>query len=495
MKLGALVVLVAVLGPGLPAPGQSEKSATPAPPRPGAASRLADPKRARERLKLSPEYDGSSGVESIRVAVLDYGFEGLVAGRGYLPANAVVVEDYDAEFVRRNNLGDPAYRKAFEPGNRHGRDMAQMIWAIAGSPPGGPKFFLLNANGPTMLRRAVRYAIEQGVQVVLFSGSFEGGGNGDGRGPVDRIVDEAVSRGILWINAAGNYGGKVFNAPIHVLSDGYLKLRDKADIAAIRFRNRVDENTVTVTLTWNDYREQEDAGTRKDLDLYVEDWAGRVVGSSTLTQGLPDSELGPDETRNPRERVVLADLARSPTVRADAEYGYKIRVRAKRGAFGSNDRLRILVAAARDTYVAPGGNMLQEAVTLFDAANTGEIYPPADHPGILTIGDAGPASSSGPTLDGRTKPDAILEDSRVDFTDGFVSAGSSNAAAYVAGVAVVLKAAEPALKPADLIRLAQLGPILDDRAPRSASKPARPGQHLWQTPSRSKLAEIVRSIR
>ena len=495
MKLGAWVVLVAAMASGPPALGQAEKEAAPASPRPGAASRLADPKRVRERLKLSPEYDGAIGVESIRVAVLDYGFEGLIPGRGYLPASAEVVEDYDAGFVRRNDLGDPEYRKAFEPGNRHGRDMAQMIWAVAGSPPGGPKFFLLNANGPTMLRRAVRYAIEQGVQVILFSGSFEGGGNGDGRGPVDRIVAEAVGRGILWINAAGNYGGKVFNAPIHVLSDGYLKLRDKADVAAIRFRNRVDENTVTVTLTWNDYREQEDAGTRKDLDLYVEDWAGRLVGSSTLTQGLPDNDLGPDETRNPRERVVLADLPRSPTVRADAEYGYKIRVRSKRGAFGRGDRLRILVTAARDTYVPPGGSMLQEAVTLFDASNTGEIYPPADAPGVLTIGDAGPASSSGPTLDGRTKPDAILEDSRADFTDGFVSAGSSNAAAFVAAAAIVLKATEPALKPADLIRLAKLGPILDDRTPKSAGKPARPGQHLWQTPTRSKLAEVVRAIR
>src|SRR5205823_14786722 len=120
---------------------------------------------------------------------------------------------------------------------------------------------------PTMLRRAVRYAIERKVDLILFSGSFEGGGNGDGRGPINRIVAEATARDILWVNAAGNYGGRVYNGPVRVLGDGYLRLRDGADVAALRFRNHLDENTVTVTLTWDDYREQEDAGTDKDLDL------------------------------------------------------------------------------------------------------------------------------------------------------------------------------------------------------------------------------------
>ena len=39
----------------------------------------------------------------------------------------------------------------------------------------------------------------------------------------------------------------------------------------------------------------------------------------------------------------------------------------------------------------------------------------------------------GPTLDRRTKPDAVVADSRVDFTDGLITSGSSNVAAQVAG--------------------------------------------------------------
>ena len=476
--------------PASPDPIRSASAATlDATGRVAVAARVADARRLRERLGLSPAYDGVRGVDTLRIAVLDYGFEGVGGGRRYLPETAVVVEHYDLEFVRRNGLGDPEYRKAFEPGNRHGRDMAQIVWAVTGSRPGGPKFFLLNANGPTMLRRAIRYAVEQGVDILLFSGSFEGGGDGDGRGPVDGVVDEAVARGILWVNAAGNYGGRVLNAPVRVLKDGYLRLRSGSDVASARFRNRVDENNVTVTLTWNDYRGREDAGTDKDLDLFVEDWTGRVIGSGEKRQVSGDASPGPgpEESRNPRERVVLADLAASPNVATDPDYCYRVRVRAKRGAFAATDRLRLLVTAGRETYIPPGSLVPEETVTLLDATGSGELYPPADHPGVLTVGDGGPASSVGPTADGRAKPDAVVEDSRADFTDGQVTAGSSNAAAFLAGVAAVLKAAEPALRPADVLRLARECPVV--------ARPPRPGLRAWQTPTRARLAEVARGAR
>src|SRR5207253_1511344 len=98
---------------------------------------------------------------------------------------------------------------------------------------------------------------------------------GDGRGPINRMAAEAIAAGILWINAAGNHGGHVYNGPIDVGQDGFLRLGNGENQGALRFRNLLDENTITITLTWNDYREEEDAGTNKDLDLYVQDWRGR----------------------------------------------------------------------------------------------------------------------------------------------------------------------------------------------------------------------------
>jgi hypothetical protein len=215
--------------------------------------------------------------------------------------------------------------------------------------------------------------------------------------------------------------------------------------------------------------------------------------------------------------VVLTDLAADPDVPSDPDYSYRIRVRARRGRFTSRDRIRILVSSSRAAFLSPGDDVPREAVEFLDATGEGEIYPPADHPLVLTVGDADPASSVGPTADNRVKPDVIVEDSRAFFTDGQVSAGSSNSAAYLAGVVAVLKAAEPSLAPRDLLLIARRGrtapsPRRDD-APRMIGRSSRyvspssatlatrsprtsaQGLHVWETPSRARLAEVLRGGR
>lgn len=319
--------------------------------------------------------------------------------------------------------------------------MAQLAWAATGNSPHGPHFYLLNANGPTLFRRAVKYAIEKKVDVILFSGTFEGAGNFDGRGPINAAVDEAVAAGIIWINAAGNSGNMVYNGPVSISDDGHLKLRAGTEPTALRFANRLDENAVTVTLTWNDYRETEDAGTNKDLDLIVEDWLGKVVGEGKLKQVPPGKEAGAGETKNPRERIVLAEL---PASQPSQEY--RIRVKAKSANFGPLDRVRILVSAARTAAITdPDSGKTVVPVSFLDALPRCEIYPPADHAGVLAVGDSTLQSAVGPTMDGRLKPDVVLADSIARFSNGDESIGSSNAAAYFAGVVAVMRATEPGL--------------------------------------------------
>ncbi len=514
----ASLLIVLASGPAFAQDGEAAPSPL------ASAARLTNAAQVRKKLGLTPEYENVRGVESLKVAVLDYGFAGMDSGRRYLPESAVVVENYAPDFVSRFKLGDPDYRKPLDPTNAHGRVMAQIVWATTGSSPKGPKFYLLNANGPTMLRRAVRYAIEEKVDLILFSGAFEGGGNGDGRGFINRVVADALAADIIWVNAAGNYGRRVYNGPVRVDRDGYLRFRDGADATALRFCNRLDENPVTVTLTWNDYREQEDAGTAKDLDLYVEDRAGKRLGASEKTQINGDNQAGPDESRNPRERVVLTDLPATADL-------YRIRVRAKKGNFTADDRIRVLVTAARETYIDADTGSVDDALTFYDASGKGELYPPADNPLVLTVGDSSPTSSSGPTADHRVKPDVVLPDSRAFLSDGDVTSGSSNAAAYFAGIVTVLKAAEPNLRTRHLLRLARdpsaapavtpsrassggvsvqvTGPrgrtigiqvpprteALPVPSAKTTSDTASVEKRVWRTPSRARLAALVKDDR
>ncbi|HMP57949.1 MAG TPA: S8 family serine peptidase [Gemmatales bacterium] len=411
--------------------------------RPAAVARLAAAAEVRRTLGVSPEYD-QVNVARIKIAVLDFGFDGLDGKRPYLPASTVLVEHYDADFVTRNDLGDPRFQRPFVAGNHHGRHMAQIVWAVTGMQADGPQFYLLNANGPTLFRRAVRYAIEQQVDVILFAGVFEGGGNGDGKGFINRVVGEAVAAGIIWINAAGNFGGRTWEGPVTLAADGMVRFEGAANPTMLRFRNRLDENTVTVTLTWSDYRDSEDAGTEKDLDLFVYNSFGRQVGSGTLRQ-IAGRLTGEGESRNPRERVVLSDLPSGE---------YWIRVKAQTPTlFGTTDRLRVLVSAERNEAVdaLTGAPLL--AVPFHDANRRGELYPPADHPLVITVGDLGPNSSAGATADHRRKPDVALSDSRATFTDGLTTTGASNAAAYFAGIAVLLKAADERLATRHLLAL------------------------------------------
>src|SRR5713101_6830796 len=98
----ASLLLLLAFGLGaLAQPGDSRRlppapPAAASPPR-SVAARLTNAADMRKRLGLTPEYDNVAGIESVKVAVLDYGFDGVGGGRPYLPDNAVVVEHYDPD--------------------------------------------------------------------------------------------------------------------------------------------------------------------------------------------------------------------------------------------------------------------------------------------------------------------------------------------------------------------------------------------------------------
>lgn len=459
-------------------------------------SQLANAAEIRQKLGLDTEYRDFTKLKSVKIAVLDFGFEGFDATRSQLPANAAIVENYDPEWIKQNNLGDPEYKKSFEPGNAHGRMMAQVIWAVCGSQADGPQFYLLNANGPTLFRRAVKYAIGQGVHIILFSGHFEGGGNFDGRGTINDAVSEATKAGIIWVNAAGNHHGRVYSGPVTLGPDGYVRFGKLKLTDALKFHNQLDENSFTITLVWNDYKTVEDAGTEKDLDLFLEDANGTAIVKGALKQiaGTKRTEQG--ESRNPRERIFVPDLAKGT---------YHIRVKANTANFTKDDRLRVLLTPSRgDPYPHPDTNKLTNPVQFLDASNEEELFPPADHIRVLTVGDKSEESARGPTADRRVKPDLLLPHLPAKWTNGEIVSGTSYSAAFFTGIVASMKANRDDLTTDDIQRWLR---ELKEKAPKTQSVQSvqngrtvvmkvpitrKPEPANWRTPTLAELGKVIK---
>ena len=64
---------------------------------------------------------------------------------------------------------------------------------------------LLKAGDLVDLENAKDFCIREGIDIINHSITWPDG-FGDGRGRVCDIVNDAADNGILWVNAAGNYG-------------------------------------------------------------------------------------------------------------------------------------------------------------------------------------------------------------------------------------------------------------------------------------------------
>jgi subtilisin family serine protease len=346
----------------------------------------------RQRLNLTATTD----LSGIKIAIIDNGFDGFRPSVGMLPDSTELIT--------------PA-RKS--PVDNHGLGMAQIVWEATGKLPQGPKFFLLNGNGFTNFKHAVSVAIEKQVDIVLYAQVWSFGSNFDGKGFINAEVNKAIDKGIIWINSAGNTGGQIFNGNMATVG------------SAIEISNKYDDLDVTFTLSWNDFAEREDICSNKDLDFELVDRVGKVIASSALTQGASPDPKDPKDQRTcyPREEIKFNALERGD---------YSFRVKKKSSNFGAGDVFRLMVSDARPDAVA------------FKAPTIAyEIMAPADNPRVFTIGEKSGFGAQGPTIDNRVKPDVIVENTVVNFSNGAQLGGTSNAAAMVVGAVAVMKALNP----------------------------------------------------
>jgi hypothetical protein len=306
------------------------------------------------------------------------------------------------------------------PGATHGTAVAELVHEMAP----GASLFLANERSLGDLVKVVDYFAAQGVQIVNYSATGVFDGPGDGTGPSADVIDYAVSKGIAWVNAAGNLGGGGYwrGAWTDADADNRLEFSPGTEIMGFSCG-------WSFGLRWDDWY----VGNPTDYAIYVWDdiadvWdLNAVKGSSDnlQTTGAP-----------PVEHFGVS-------CSGAGDYDYLGILLWDAGDGASGDVLEFGV----DTFLEYPQNAYSAAIPFGDTANPGAMSVGAiDPPQGFSIADY---SSRGPTNDGRVKPDLSAPAGMATFSAG-TFAGTSSAAPLVTGAAGLLFGAGLVNSPAGL---------------------------------------------
>ncbi len=325
---------------------------------------------------------------------------------------------------------DEMFDGVVESGDEHGVAVVETIRDMAP----GVEVYLGQATTITDYRALVDWFVSKGVTVVNRSLGSRYDGPGDGRGPLDDVVADAVSKGILWVNSGGNNGlDKYYRQPVRIVNnrvafgpsgtDTYLAFKGCVALGGIRWANDWDTPAIE----------------RTDYDAYL--WesptgnpaAGSIVDSSTYPQrsGAAPLELITGDRCPPAGMSLYLELR-------------------WRGGDTSGDIIEVLDYGSGMTSFTQA--KYSAAVSVVDARS----------PGVVSVGAIDPAasgtiagySSRGPTNDGRVAPGVAAPSNFANSVLGRF-AGTSASAAVVTGGAALLTDASLAARPAalgDLLR-------------------------------------------
>lgn len=357
----------------------------------------------------------------VKVGIVDLGFEGYQAlvGRELPPSSRVVYRNFSS--ITCTGISSC----------RHGTAIAEIIYDLA------PDSTLYFAEARTELEiiSATSWLVQQGVHVVNMSMGNAAWGPGDGTGIISQAITDAVSSGIFWVNAAGNYGQRhwagMWSDPD---GDRWMNFQGNQEwnwLTAGSQRLIPAGTFINVVLRWDDSWN----GSCNDYDLYVlylDPLIGHIIGPTIVGSSTGQQACSP--AHRPMEQISgFAPLTGY----------YAVALRAGDVLPPSPRRVELFV---RD-------------VQLEQYVLSASISPPADTPSAFSVGavawnspnDIEPYSSQGPTRDGRIKPDIVAPAgvSTASYgPQGF--AGTSAAAPHVAGAAALVKQANPSWGPTQI---------------------------------------------
>ncbi len=382
----------------------------------------------------------------VNVGIVDTDFFGFATSQsqGELPAGG--------RLTTRSFCGAPLSRPidqlAAPVDRQRGTDAAEVVADMA--PGADLRLICVDPGSVTDAQAAVDDAVQQGIKILVSDVRFFEDWRGDGAGPaghIDAVVADARSRGVLWIQAAGETGQQHFRGPFTPDVNNFHQWATNGDQYNDVRRVAAGES-FTVFLQWDQWpTSSQDYVIR----IYQLDANANPVAQVAIS--------GARTSQAPTKRLTFTNPAASGTT----DYAVAIV-----GGTGAQAGTTLDLKVARVVTATP--------LSLRYSNFAGSVVDPGNSPNALTVvgwcyepPNLFDEDASGPAIGGAPKPDLAapswVSTSQLASTEcnsGY--GGTGAAAAHVAGAAALLLQRMPGLT-VDQLRQAVLDRTVDVHTP------------------------------